>query len=330
MIWNGTIPKAIILYGSDDYLLDQRVRVLLDEAAALDDGEPPELIRLDGDEAGVAEYMEALSEGSLFGGRRVVIVREPRWLTGGKARKGKTADELEPLLNAFLDDPGETTHLVLLVKAWPAGNAIAERISAEGIAEELKAMDRNGLSAWLQSEAEARKVKLDRNALGYMADSGRDGYYLVTELERLALTAGERTVTIGDLTGVHPEAADMTVFKLTDALLRKHPREAAGALQIMLQRGDAPQYILHMIAREYVMLGKCKALRKSGLTTGEIVKKLNQKKSFRVEKMLNAAVQSEDVARVFSLLADTDKALKSTGTNERMLLETLCVDLCAI
>ncbi|MGE5422725.1 MAG: DNA polymerase III subunit delta [Ignavibacteriales bacterium] len=320
-------PSVTVLWGPEDYLVDIKISKILDSMNQ-QDGDAPEFVKLDADETEAIVLDEYLTEVSLFGQRRVILIKRPKWLGEGKTKKGKGAKDIEPVLMAFLENPGSDTHLIITTDNAPPDNGIVKQIKKEGAIEEVKPLGQRELMAWIEEETERHGSKIDRQGLNILSGSGQNMYSLFNEIERLTLSYPGQLITAEQLADVTFESPDTNIFKLVDALLKKRGPEALSALSVLVQKGEPAPLIIHMLTREFLLLGKVQALRKNGLSSQDIAKKLGQKQ-FRIDKMAQAGLGSAgDMSRVFNLLAEVDRGIKRTGQDERILLENLVIDIC--
>lgn len=320
-------PSATILWGPEDYLIDIKISNILDSMSQ-QDGDLPEVVKLDGDETEAIVLDEFLAEVPLFAHRRVIIIKRPKWLGEGKTRKGKGLKDIEPVLMSFMKNPGEDTHLIITYDSAPADNTVVKQIKQEGSFEEIPPLSQREVMSWIEKEIEKRGSRIDRSALNILAGSGQNMYSLVNEIERLALSYPGQVITAEQLFDVTVDAPDTNIFKLTEALMKKQADQALAALNVLLGKGEPVPLIIHMLTREYVLMGKVQALRNEGMTPQEISKKLGQK-PFRIDKMAMAASRNEgELPRIFGLLMDVDRAVKRTGQDERVVLENLMIDIC--
>ena len=259
---------------------------------------------------------------SLFAFRRVVLVRHPVWL--GKSKKGAPKD-FEKIIKEFSGQDLGPLHLILTVNELP-GKKLLDVIKATGKVEEVVGLVPRPLGQWASSELAKRGPEINREALYALTKSNRDMYYLINEIERLALCNPGQTITVQELTGIEQNITDLNIFKLTDALLRKNTKQALKALNFLLNKGEPVTLIVHMVSREMLFLGKVQALVAQG-QSASIAKYLG-KQQFRVDKMRRSAIDPRDMAQIFSRLAQVDFAIKNTSQDNNFLLETLVIDIC--
>ncbi len=303
--------------------MEQRFNEII-QSLKQSDGALPEVINLDSAETKSSELDQYLAEVSLFAHRRVVVIRHPVWLE--KSKKGGSK-EWEAALQAFSQRRLSQLHLILTAVKPPGSGGVLEVIKKYGKVLEVPGLNPRQMLEWITEELGKSGVKIDREALNLLAKSGRDMNYLAREFERLALCHRGQTVTPGDLTGIESDLADFNVFRLTDALLRKNTREALKALASLMQKGEPVTLIVHMIARELVLLGKVQALAARGESPSTMARLLG-KQPFRIDKMRGSAIKTGELLRAFAQLAEVDYAVKNTTQDHRLLLEVMVVQIC--
>jgi len=318
-----TVPPLILLWGPEDYLLERRLKEIV-ETLKQYDGDEPEVVSLDSGETKPSGLEQYLAEVPLFAHRRVVVMRHPPWLE--KSAKS-SIKEWETVIESFARSKPNQLHLVLTADKKPGSRVIDGLVKNHGEAIEVPGIGPRQLADWITEKLGKSGVKIRQDALEVLVKSGRDMNYLARELERLALCHRGQTVTTDDLTGVETDLGSFSVFQLTDALVRKNTRDALQALDTLLQKGEPVTLIVHMIARELVLLGKVKALLSRGESASTIARLLG-KQPFRVDKMVRSPMTREDLRFALKRLAEIDFAVKNTAQDHRLLLETMIVEIC--
>ncbi|MGE5417168.1 MAG: DNA polymerase III subunit delta [Acidobacteriota bacterium] len=313
----------ILLWGTEEYLIERRIEAIYRE---LGSEELPEMVNLDGDETTPLELEEYLGSIPLFSFQRLVVIKRPTWLNSSKTRKGRGFKDVEPLLLEFAQNPAPEVTLILTSEDLPK-NTIVDAVKKHGTIEDLQKLNPRQLQSWIADELARSGAAYDKNVPGEIAKSGRDMYFIASEIERLSLCHSGEKITTEHLIYLNPEAPDINIFKLTDALLRKNTPEALKALDVLLQRGEPAPLIVYMITREFLSMGRVKALQKGGKTPQEIGDYLKMQ-PFRLNKMLDARHNEENIGKAFARLSETDWTLKNVSQNERVVLETLAVDIC--
>src|SRR3989442_8268311 len=201
-----------LLYGDEDVLKDEAVRMLVDAAVRssrdfnLDVRFAPDL---------TPESFHALvNTPPMLAERRAVVIR-------GVEQLGKRKTKLRDEVLRYLAAPNPTTLLVLVVAA---GEEADPDILRSSTAVELDALAAERVPRWLQHRASILGLALAQDASDLLLEAvGNDLSTLSQELEKLAsLSAGtSRPVTAEDVSSLVGVRRGETVFDLVEAALER-------------------------------------------------------------------------------------------------------------
>lgn len=340
--------KITYIKAADAFLLDRQVQKIREDVTN-QAGYEPEQVSLDGSESGVDDLMYALDSGGLFSSARLVIWHSPSWLKNtGKRSPGREEDYLAVIeqfrLNEDQDCQLVITHLNESdrgkesgakgkkekagkgEKGEPARRRLGAWLEQNARVMDLGPLQPAELKAWIRDLLAEKGQAADDNVLDQLARSGQAMYHLSTLIDKLCLFAGGRKLQIADLEDELEIKREISIFNFLDALTSRQAEPALRALDGLLDQGEAPMKILHMIAREMKILARIKSLQEQGSSLAEIEKQSGQK-PFTVKKLTPKTRSFEwiELDRIFGLLLDTDVAFKNSSKPERVLLESLIV-----
>jgi DNA polymerase-3 subunit delta len=257
----------------------------------------------------------------MLGDRRLVIVHRAERLLKPK-RAGKAAEEVdegeaeEPAADApdvapledYLDRPADHTVLVFVAVDMDRSRRLTKKLIAKativefgGLAADVAAARREGrrtVQEWLQEELTRSGRAIEPEAARLLVTrAGHDITKLRGDVERLLLfTEGRKRITTDDVMDV--VADDQTVdddWAVINAIADGDPARALVETSRRFDRGDSP----------HQLLGQLRWWVSSRLAEGD---------ASRVKPAVDALLR-------------TDLALKSSGGEERVLLERLVVEL---
>ena len=303
-----------LLYGEDVKLMDRIVDAI---EATVDPADRPFAVeRMYAAEDGgwPIDIVAAASTRPMLGDRRIVtVLRAERLLKPKRAAKatadsepeGDQVGEDEALDLAPLEDyvasPAEWTALILvateidktrrLTKRLLASSALVTQFGATAEGEP------EGPGSWLRKEAELAGRALDNDAARMLvARAGGDITKLRGDLERLLLfTEGRSRISIADVREVVSEDIAPDDWAVVNAIADGDPARALAETGRRLDRGDSP----------HQLVGQLRWWVSTRLAEGE-------------PGRVRAALE---------VLLRTDLALKSSGGEDRVLLERLVVEL---
>lgn len=319
----GPLLPVYVIWGSDTKRIEQltdAIEATVDEADrafsvdrlyALEEGGAP------------VDIIAAARTPSMLGGPRVVIVlRAERLLKPKRGRKAADADDdgdagadeagdsasldLEPI-DDYLAAPLETTTLVFVASEVDGTRRLTKKLKEKagwvecGGLETRTANDRReavaAARAQIQQELERQGRAIEGPAVALLVDrTGLDITQLRGAIERLMLYTGAAgTITADDVREVVGEHAFVDDWAVINAIGDGDAGKALRALALRFDRGDSPHGIV-------------------GQLRWWVTSRLAEAEPDRVRPALEALLR-------------TDLALKSSGGDERVLLERLVVEL---
>ena len=325
-----------VFSGTDSVLLDQAVRAAIKEA--LGDESPDfalaELTEPDyqvDEQYSISTLVDAAQTPPMLSDRRVVV--------GHHLARFSTGDSVEPLVN-YLDNPLDTTHLILV---WSRGPALNKRTTGlpKKLNEVLKAMkvtvtktDVGGRDADGYIDAKLREtgVNLDRGARRMLGEHlGDDVNRLGGILQSLAATYGaDAKLTAEHISPYLGGAGDVPPWELTDTIADGNIPSALRTARRMMHGGERhPLAILASLTTHYQRMASLDGAPVGG--DKDAAAYLGVKGStFPVKKAMQQArrMGPDNVKRAWGLIAQADIDLRGgTAADPEQVLEVLIARL---
>lgn len=346
-------PKPIyVLLGTDPYLLDQGRRAVRKQTIA--DADPGmALLELGGEEAVLADVLDALRTPPFLAPRRLVSIREAEKFLGQKgggeedgaespaadpssrlgvalsASKGDGQKVREALLR-YLEAPSSTGSLCLEVGSWNESTNLAKRAAAVGGVIRCEITDPNVLPGWLQRETRERYHKTLTYAAAQMLLDylGTDMAALLAALDALALfTESATAIDAPDVDNVIARGHHERVWALSDAVAEQQIPRALELLDAFWAEGMVAPQIVGLLRSSLRQLIRTKALaRRMSLDVAMAQANVFYGAQDRVRRAL-ASFSDEHLASAYQALVDADLEAKTTP-NDRLAMETLVHRLC--
>lgn len=329
------LPGAVLISGEEEALAERALGLVLARARTGPGASDLAVSRLEGKSMTAAEVEATTRTGSLFGGRRLVVVRDAQQIPAAEQKK----------LVAYLKKPLGGTTLVLMVRgAGPATRdpkaskaASAARTFQKAVEEgrgllvdcpRPRARDLPRLAEELLSE---QGLRADQEGLyALVAAVGEDLGALFQAVEKLAVyKGGQGRLEAADVAEVVADTRSQSIFDLTDATAEGAAPRALSVLRRALRDGESPLAILGHLTRHLRNLALVQALAGRGEGQERIRETLGLH-PFVVKKSLEQARRfaPEALARSLLLLAETDRGLKGGSLDDEVLLERLVLQLC--
>lgn len=312
-----------VVAGSDESLVREAAQRAIDAALGTED-RGLALVEFAGDDYEVAALVDAAQTPPMFSTHRVVV---------GRDLGGRRVDELGDLVR-YLEDPLDTTTLVLV---WPGGKpakAVAEALKKAG-AETVNAdpgFGSKGRQQWLDDAFALAEVKLDPGARSAIANHlGDDIARLRGLLAMLGAAFGPETrLRAADVQPFLGEAGAVPPWDLTDAIDRGDAAAAVDTLHRMLGAGD--RHPLQIMVTLQSHMERILRLQGSGATSeADAAQMLGLKGStFPARKALDRMrkLGPQRIDRAIQLLAKADTDLRGgSAWPGELVLEVLVARL---
>lgn len=330
----GEPAPIYFLHGEEAYMLDKAVEAVID-AAAPEGTNDFNFDTYRGRDATGEAIREAAEMLPMMADRRIVLVKDLQELPMSELEK----------LDDYFEDPADTTCLVLHANTAGDRNGIDGRKS---IVKKLKkAAEHCKFEALYESEvgdvvrkhAADRGLRFDRAASAYLVEAvGTDIATLDRALDKIDLYIGppdaqdsgsQRTVHKEEVEAVTAQTRVRSVFDLTDALGDRKYQDALQILENMLLTGENAIPILYMVARHFRLVDKLHDPEVRRLGKYKQASAIGVPHFFLSDYKRHARKFSPgEVAEIRDRLLETDQSLKSTGLDDRTLLESLLYDIC--
>ena len=319
--------RLMLIYGQESYLIDKEIERVRAELRQKSGGEV-ELVYIAADDLTPQQLLAQLDFSPLFALQRVVVIRRPYWL-GKTRRKAAKVDQLLDSLADFLKQDVSGQVVIFTSHEDVSKHPLMKKLGGGLKTVACARPDARGIEAWIKSAAAGLNQPISPQAVKVLANSGLDMYYLEHLLQKLNLQNTPAAISEQDVLEELVQQPDISVFKLTDALLSRNTREALAAYYQLLRQGVHLNLIIYMIIRQFALLGKVKGYSQQGLSRAEIAKRTGAR-DFAIKKMSTWANRYswQDIKRCSELLLQADIYLKSTGRDGKIVLETLIIEVC--
>lgn len=331
-------PPVLLLFGAEDFLVEQDARKLYEAAAALD-ATSMNCDVLDGEQTSLDAVLSIARSYPMMSEQRVIWVRRAEKMSASKGKK--SADNLAQ----YLSSPNATTFL-LFTASLPTADGLGARITRNAAAANKKIsslkypfpllMQKASWSEYpLLKEAQAMQWVQRRAADDGISLPGSAPEFFITrcgtslrdlsmELEKLKLFLGDRNeATEDDVYAIVGSSREFNVFELQRAVGRADATAAMNIATSMMNSDSQELPIIAMLTRFFLQLFRLIDAR--GLTdqsaiseqTGIPTWTLNEHFGY-VDKLGPARIE-----RALHLLRSSERTIKSTSTPAMVVVQTL-------
>ncbi|MFA4874461.1 MAG: DNA polymerase III subunit delta [bacterium] len=319
----GRICPVYAIVGEESYLAQNALGFIKDAVAA-HGGNDMSAVTFSARDASAENIVNALRTIPLLGGRPLVILRD-----GGElAKEGRKA--LMETLTAYLESPVDSATLVLVAEKLDGRTRLAALATKQGSFVECKPLFDDKLPSWIGIEVRRRNCQMSHEAARFLADLiGNDLGQIVQAIERVILYAGGRKVL--ELKDVEEAVADThqrDIFDLTNAVGERKLSRALSYLHNLLENGQPPPLILHMLARHFRLLAKAKEIAGRVSERGEVASYLGVNPYYASDYLEQARNFSKgELRESFRALYRCDREIKSSRLPRERILERAIISI---
>ncbi|WP_273949911.1 DNA polymerase III subunit delta [Leuconostoc mesenteroides] len=254
-----------------------------------------------------------------FGDRRVVVVKNPQFLTA----TGKVGDRDQELLLKLFDQPVLQNIVVFfandlkLDKRKKLAKVLLK--TAENIS--LPALNERQAQQAIVQQLDHRSYAIEPEALHELMQRTNAQYTdMKNELPKL-ITYAEQTkkITLDVVSALVPKTLTANAFDLVDAVIKRRPQEALTLYHDLLQNGEAPLRLNAVLTNQFRLLLQVAGLSGNDQDIGAQLKV----HPYRV-KLAKEALRSyppQFVRTGYLGMIDIETQLKSTSQDPELLFE---------
>lgn len=319
-----------ILYGADQFRLREEVNRL--RAAMDQDGNlAHNTVRLEARGLSAADLQSACQSASFFAENRLVIIEGLQARFSGTRRGRRPAanaatSEIDTFIEILSNLPPTTT--VMLIDE--TAGALAEGLKDKGTVKPFMTMKAGELRSWAQNRVKERGADFAPQALDRLVNlvDGAHLGELANEIDKLAMYALGRQVTVADVDNLVSAAIQMMAWDLTDAIVEGRGDRALKVLQAMDDKEYPPVMVMAMIRNQYRRLLLAKSLQLEGSNSTQIGDQLGVR-GYPLEKLMTNASRYpiDRLEAAYRMLLKADVNVKTGIMDVENVLPALIVEL---
>lgn len=260
-IQKGQFDSVYLIYGSEDYLVQQTKQMLC--PAIIDMEDTINFTKFEGKQADPKEIGSIAETMPFFQDRRLILLEDTGFLK-------KASDEYLKVLKELPD----TTVIVMVEREVDKRNKVYKYIKEKGYICECTSPDEKALMNWCAALLAKNGKKIRKNDLSYLLSlTSLNMYQLKNELSKLVDYVGEREVIEKkDIDQIITVEITNQIFDMISAIAAKQQKKAMALYNHLLALKEPPMRILFLIARQFqlmLQMKDMKELQKSSKEMGQ-------------------------------------------------------------
>lgn len=325
------LKNLILIFGSEEFLKDQKKNSLLKELGALGS---VNFNAFNDENTDLYEINRLSLTAPFFEGHRTILVTD----SGLFSKKNKYDNDLAL---KFLNSIPEYTFLIFCEKDVQASNPLYKLVKKKGDIFEYGSCDslrgrekdtqRYKIRNWALSKIRAEKKDIDSGTLyGLLEITGYDMQNLSTELEKLISFTLNRPpgykINQADTEAICSRTLSDRVFSMLDLKLKGDISSALEALEEMISLKVPLMKILVLMERQYLQALSVRALVDEKSADEEICEKM-QIKDWQLRKLKKqiSGISYDEFLRRLEECVTMDYKIKTGDISDRLAVEILMV-----
>jgi DNA polymerase III subunit delta len=318
----GTVRPIYLFQGAESFLMEEALehvkQALIQESAA--DFNFNKFSATDVEIGAVLDQAQTMPFLSKY---RLIV------LTGVDALSAAAQKALLP----YLSNPNPSACVILIAEKLDARTKFAQTLKKQAETVQFWKLFETDVPRWITARAKQAGYAMSVQTAGELLECvGNDLRQLDNELKKIMAYAPAREITSQIVHQVVGDIRERDIFELVDAVGQGNTLAALKILGQLLIEGEQPLKILAMITRQYRLLWRLKATQtfEPGSNSRNLAGQLGVSPR-NVEQLQRQTARFSQVQLKLGMkrLYDVDRALKSSVSSPKILLEDVVFDLCA-
>lgn len=329
LIEKDKVPSCILLYGSENYLIDSSVEYV--KQKYLDNGYVDmnymEFDKIDDFE----EFNQFIMTFPFISQKKICVVKNSDFFTSSGSLNKKDEEVLVNIIGEQLD---YCITIFIIKEGKPdSRKKIVKNLKDQKCVFEIKKLNEDELVKYIIDAFKKHNLEISFADAGYMANnSGYLEYESIISLYDInndidkisAYCCDTKKVTRDSVDKLMVKSVESNIFKLVDYICEGSRDKAYGMLEEMLVNNTPEQFIIHMIIRQYRMLYQYILLNNKGYSMDAIMTKMKIKKFIAVKlSKLSKNLSIDILDSYMDKLLTIDKKIKVGQIDKRIGLEII-------
>lgn len=324
------LPACVILYGSEDFLIDRSVKNAKNKYIDKD-YEDMNYIEFDKIENDFNSFYETVTTFPFMTDKKLCVVRESDFITSSGSLNKTDEDKLLEIIEKNYD----SCVIIFLIKSGKpdARKRIVKKLKDNKAVYEISKLNEPELNKYIADIFKRNGVAAGLGDIDYIAvNTGYLDYESIVtlydvnnEIEKLvSYCADKKIIYREDIDSLMIISVEMNIFKLVDYICEGKKDKAFQILEEMLLNNTAEQYIIHMIIRQYRLLYQYILLTNKGCGMEYIMEKMKIKKFVATKlSILSKKLTLKKIEGYMGKFLDIDRKIKIGLIDKRIGLEII-------
>ncbi|WP_078545526.1 DNA polymerase III subunit delta [Litchfieldia alkalitelluris] len=326
-IKRNNISSTYLLYGTESFLINETKDLLISKVLT-EEEKDFNLSVYDLEEVPVEVAIEDAETLPFLGDKRIVLLKNPSFLTSEKAKVEHNTSKLEEYLNA----PAPFSILILIAPyaKLDERKKITKLLKRQAEVLEANTLNEKELITWIRERASLNGVTITDSAISLVLQlSGTHLSMLTQEIDKMSLFVGiNGQIDEGVVSSLVPRTIEQNIFSLIENIVQRNLDVALRIFYDLIRNNEEPIKILALLATQFRLLLHVKEFSKKGYGQQQIAGHLKVH-PFRVKLAAGQAnlFSEEELVGIMSQIAEMDYEMKSGKMDKQLILELFIMRL---
>lgn len=263
--------QIYLFHGNNSFLSYREAQQELESAEKkLKEQEKPfETLIFDATTAEADKIVAEIETPSLFQTHKLILVK--------RMLESKDKDKLTEMLLEITDSENLNPNVNLYIwenKKLRSNMRIVKAVKNDFSIYESPKLNKRSFKTWAKKELRSENIKINRSAIHLLSERvNYDAERLTRELSKIKLL-GKNKIVDEDIEKVCPDTLEHTIWDLIDHINKGQQDQAGRKLDLIIQQGKDPFYILFMLVRNFRIILLSKILLEKNLSSSQIASKI--------------------------------------------------------
>lgn len=330
-IWkdiNRNLLKPIyLLYGLEGFLINETKELLIKKVLKANELDF-NLSTYDLEETPIEVALEDAETVPFFGEKRIVIMKNPSFLTSEKEKLEHNTKKLEE----YIGQPPEYSIIIFIApyEKLDERKKLTKLLKKQAAILQANSLSEKELHQWITQLSEKNQVTITEEAIDDLIQLTSGNLQLIkNEIEKLSLYVGnDSCIEKETVRLLVARTIEQNIFELIDKVVHRKLDEALSIFYDLLQNKEEPIKILSVITGQFRLIYQVKYLATQGYGQQQIATNLKVH-PYRVKLALNQAklFSEEELKSIMKSLAEADFSMKNGSMEKQLILELFILNL---
>ena len=227
----------------------------------------------------------------------------------------------------YIKSSFDTNVILILENEVPKKKKLVDFVKENGYFVEVKEQSRDILVKYITKKLNENKMQMSLSNVSYLLDKTNDNLSILNnELEKvICYSIGKSVIEKTDIDEIVSNTLEDKVYKMIENINKTDIKSVVSLYSELVALNVNPSSIISKIRYNYVQILKVKNLIDEGITIDAMLKRLNLKWKWQIDKIINIARKTdpEKILNKIRYILELDKERLSGNIDQKIALELI-------